>query len=66
MQEWLVTGVLAYFAIGLLVFLATDTTELTSDLESRFVVAPYGLVREYVFFGVVTFWPLWLAARRSD
>jgi hypothetical protein len=57
--------VLVYFAIGLVVYVRTDSSELVARLESLLAAAPSLLVLEYVFFGVVTFWPIWLAARRT-
>jgi hypothetical protein len=57
--------VLVYFAVGLVVYARTDSSELVAALESRLVATPTVLVLESVFFGVVTFWPLWLAARRG-
>jgi len=65
MDHWLLPLVLVYFAIGLVVYRRTDTAALASHVESRLLVAPTVLVLEYVFFGVVTFWPLWLALRRE-
>jgi hypothetical protein len=62
MDHWLLPLLLLYFAIGLVVYARTDTADLAAQLESRFVAAPAVLVLEYVFFGVVTFWPLWVAA----
>jgi hypothetical protein len=65
MNHWLLPLLLVYFAVGLVVYARTDTGALAAHLESRLVAAPGVLVLEYVFFGVVTFWPLWLAARRA-
>ena len=56
---------LAYFALGLVVYRRTDSSELVAALESRLAAAPALLLLETVFFGVVTFWPLWLVARRA-
>jgi hypothetical protein len=56
---------LAYFALGLVVYRRTDSSELVAALESRLVAAPALLLFETVFFGVVTFWPLWLVSRRQ-
>ena len=65
MNDWILPLLIAYFAIGLLVYRRTDTSALASTMELRFGAAPLWVVFEYVFFGIVTFWPLWLVARRA-
>jgi len=64
MDAWLLGIGLPYLAVGLVVYMATDTSEFAFRINSHLFI-PLGVVRKYVFLFVVSLWPLWLVARTS-
>lgn len=60
MQIILIALLLAYFAVGILIYLFTDTAQFVGKLERMSLFITYADINKHMFPFVVILWPLWL------